>query len=178
MANTFNAPPNTTLTANTVYWLVVSNADADNGQGFRVKTGSATADTGAAMGWSIGTALRTLDIRTAWSNSNVLVIFAVKGTTGTTTTPITTPPAVTPTRTTGRGTGGGGGGTQDEHGNTPAQATLVTLDPTRTASVPGQINTAADVDTSALTCPTPGCWSSRRVGRRPPWAPCGKMGQS
>ncbi len=32
--------------------------------------------------------------------------------------------------------------------------------------------------TSALTCPTPGCWSSRRVGRRPPWARCGKMRQS
>ena len=89
-ANTFNAPSNTTLTANTVYWLVVSNAAADNGGGFRVKTGSATADTGAAMGWSIGTALWTLDIRTAWSDSSVLVIFAVKGTTGTTTT--TTPP--------------------------------------------------------------------------------------
>ena len=32
--------------------------------------------------------------------------------------------------------------------------------------------------TSAQTCPTPGQWSSRRVGRPPPWAPCGKPGQS
>ena len=94
-ANTFNAPPNTTLTANTVYWLVVSNAAADNGQGFRVKTGSETADTGAAMGWSIGTALRTPDIRTAWNDSSVLVIFAVKGTTATTTTANTAPGAPT-----------------------------------------------------------------------------------
>ena len=91
-ANTFNAPPNTTLTANTVYWLVVSNADADNGQGFRVRTGTATADTGAAMGWSIGTALWTLDIRTAWSDSSVLVIFTIKGTTGSTTVTNNTPP--------------------------------------------------------------------------------------
>ena len=80
-ANTFNAPPNTTLTANTVYWLVVSNDAAEGGEGFRIKTGSATADTGAAMGWSIGAALWTLDIRTAWSNSNSRTIFAVKGTT-------------------------------------------------------------------------------------------------
>ena len=53
----------------------------------------------------------------------------------------------TGTTTGGTTTGGGGGGpSQDEHGNTPAQATLVTLDPARTASVPGQLNTAADVD--------------------------------
>ena len=102
-ANTFNAPPNTTLTANTVYWLVVSNAAADNGQGFRVKTGSETADTGAAMGWSIGTALRTPDIRTAWNDSSVLVIFAVKGTTGTTTTANTAPSAPTGLTATAKG---------------------------------------------------------------------------
>ena len=154
-ANTFNAPPNTTLTANTDYWLVVSNAAADNGVGFRVKTGSATADTGAAMGWSIGTALWTLDINTAWSDSSVLVIFAVKGT----------------TRSGGGGgnggggnggdgNGGGGGGTtgsaRDEHGNTPAQATLVTLDPTRTSSTVGQINPAPDVDYFSVDMPHAG----------------------
>ena len=57
----------------------------------------------------------------------------------------------------GRGSGGGGGGSsQDEHGGTPAQATLVTLDPTRTASVPGQINTAADVDYFSVDVPYAG----------------------
>ena len=55
----------------------------------------------------------------------------------------------------GRG-GGGGGSSQDEHGNTPAQATLVTLDPTRTASVPGRLNTAADVDYFSVAVPHAG----------------------
>ena len=87
--NTFNAPPNTTLTAETVYWLVVSNDDAENGAGFRIKTGSETADTGAAMGWSIGAALWKLDIRNvSWSNSSSRIIFAVKGTAAGT-TPVT-----------------------------------------------------------------------------------------
>ena len=48
--------------------------------------------------------------------------------------------------TTGGGSGGGGGSARDDHGNTPAQATPVTLDPTRTSSTGGQLNTAADVD--------------------------------
>ena len=63
----------------------------------------------------------------------------------------------TGTTTGGTTTGGGGGGpSQDEHGNTPAQATLVTLDRTRTASVPGQINTAADVDYFSADVPHAG----------------------
>ena len=45
---------------------------------------------------------------------------------------------------------------QDEHGNTPAQATFVTLDPTRTASVPGRLNTAADVDYFSADVPHAG----------------------
>ena len=59
--------------------------------------------------------------------------------------------------TTGGGGGGGGGGSsQDDHGNTPAQATPVTLDPTRTASVRGQINTAPDVDYFSAAVPHAG----------------------
>ncbi len=58
--------------------------------------------------------------------------------------------------TTGGGSGGGGGSARDEHGNTPAQATPVTLDPARTASVPGQINTAADVDYFSVDVPHAG----------------------
>ena len=56
----------------------------------------------------------------------------------------------------GGGGGGGGGSSQDDHGNTPAQATPVTLDPTRTASVRGQINTAPDVDYFSAAVPHAG----------------------
>ncbi len=56
----------------------------------------------------------------------------------------------------GRPGGGGGGPSQDDHGNTPAQATPVTLDPTRTASVRGQINTAADMDYFSAAVPHAG----------------------
>ena len=56
----------------------------------------------------------------------------------------------------GRTGGGGGGSSQDEHGNTPAQATPVTLDPTRTASVPGRLNTAADMDYFSVDVPHAG----------------------
>ena len=78
--------------------------------------------------------------------------------------PITTPPITTPptgtgpsSGTTGGGTGGGGGSpSQDEHGNTPAQATLIALDPTRTASTAGQLNTVADVDYFSVDVPHAG----------------------
>ena len=75
---------------------------------------------------------------------------------------------ITPTTGTGTGTttgtttggtttgGGGGGSSQDEHGNTPAQATFVALDPTRTSSTVGQLNTAADVDYFSADVPHAG----------------------
>ena len=67
------------------------------------------------------------------------------------------PPIIPPSgTTTGSGSGGGGGSARDEHGNTPAQATPVTLDPTRTASVPGRLNTAADVDYFSADVPHAG----------------------
>ena len=66
----------------------------------------------------------------------------------------TLPPVRTPVS--GGGGGGGGGSSQDDHGDTPAQATPVTLDPTRTASVPGQINTAPDVDYFSVDVPHAG----------------------
>ena len=56
----------------------------------------------------------------------------------------------------GRTGGGGGGSSQDDHGNTPAQATLVTLDPTRTSSTVGRLNTAADVDYFSVDVPHAG----------------------
>ena len=59
--------------------------------------------------------------------------------------------------TTGGGSGGGGGSpSQDDHGNTSAQATPVTLDPTRTSSTTGQLNTAADVDYFSVDVPHAG----------------------
>ena len=80
--NTFTDPANTVLSANTVYWLVVSNDAAANGSGLRVSTTTnATADSGAAMGWSIGNALWQSDVRSEpWSTTVLRIIFAVKGT--------------------------------------------------------------------------------------------------
>ena len=69
-----------------------------------------------------------------------------------TATPQSPPP---PVRTPVSGSGGGGS-SQDDHGNTPAQATLVTLDPTRTASTVGRLNTAADVDYFSVDVPHAG----------------------
>ena len=86
-ANTFNAPLNTTLSASTTYWLVVSNSAAANGQGFRVNTADrSTADTGAATGWSIGIAKWKADFsQSVWGGSANRIIFAVKGTAADTT---------------------------------------------------------------------------------------------
>ena len=73
------------------------------------------------------------------------------------------PPAKTGTgtgrsgTTTGGDSGGGGGSpSQDDHGNTSAQATPVTLDPARTSSTTGQLNTAADVDYFSVDVPHAG----------------------
>ena len=80
--NTFTDSANTLLSANTVYWLLVSNDAAANGSGLRVSTTTnATADSGAAMGWSIGNALWQSDVRNPpWSTTVLRIIFAVKGT--------------------------------------------------------------------------------------------------
>ena len=70
--------------------------------------------------------------------------------------------AVTPPQTTGTGTGGGGGGgtATDQHGNTPAQATAVSVEDRQTARrgtrTTGQINTATDVDYFQLSVPQAG----------------------
>ena len=80
-ANTFNAPPNTTLSAGTSYWLVISNSAATDGQGFRISTSrDATADTGAAAGWSIGDARHKSDITNPWGSTSLRIIFTIKGT--------------------------------------------------------------------------------------------------
>ncbi len=87
----------------------------------------------------------------------VKVTAADDTTTQTYTVTVTRAAATEPVRAGRAGRGGGGGGSsQDEHGNTPAQATLVTLDPTRTASVPGRLNTAADVDYFTVAVPHAG----------------------
>ena len=84
--NTFNAPPNTTLNASTPYWLVVSNAAQTDGTGFRIKIATlATADAGAAMGWSIGNAKYKSEITLPnWLATSSRAIFTVKGTITTT----------------------------------------------------------------------------------------------
>ena len=82
-ANTFNAPPNTTLSANTIYWLAVSNSAGANGQGVRVRTTrNVTADPGAAAGWSIaGNARFKSDVTApSWRSTINRLIFTIKGT--------------------------------------------------------------------------------------------------
>ena len=94
----FNDPANTILSANTTYWLVVSNAAETDGVGFRIGTaGNATADDGAAMGWSIGNSLFKLDISTGWSTTGNRIIFTVKGSPVATNTPATGAPTITGT---------------------------------------------------------------------------------
>ena len=80
--NTFNAPPNTILDPNTVYWLVVSNPGDAAGQGFFVKVVfSNTLDGATAMGWSMGNNVWKADIRSpTWSSHSFRLLFAVKGT--------------------------------------------------------------------------------------------------
>ena len=79
--NTFNAQPNTTLNASTIYWLVSSNSATTNGQGFRVRLLThATANPGAPMGWSIGNAVWKSVITDSWSGTGNRIKFTVKGT--------------------------------------------------------------------------------------------------
>ena len=81
--NTFTAT-NTTLNATTTYWLVTRNSAATDGTGFRVNiTTSATADTGAAMGWSIGNGgFKSAIAEAYFSPSSNRIVFAIKGTLG------------------------------------------------------------------------------------------------
>ena len=79
--NTFNAPANTTLRADTTYWLVVSNDGRADGTGLKIGTADNPTATGAAMGWSIGSAVFKFDTRYAsWSTTKYRAVFSVKGT--------------------------------------------------------------------------------------------------
>ena len=86
-ANTFTAT-NTTLHATTTYWLVTRNSASTTGTGFEVYTANnTTADTGAAMGWSIGNGRFKADIsETSWTSSSNRIIFTIRGTLGAGTT--------------------------------------------------------------------------------------------
>ena len=67
--NTFTAPANTTLSADTTYHVLVTNADADAAVGVH-RTSSNAEDDGAADGWSIGdTRYWKATIPDAWSSS-------------------------------------------------------------------------------------------------------------
>ena len=96
-AKNFNAQANTMLSANTTYWLVVSNAAETDGVGFRIGiAGNAMVDDGAARGWSIGNSLFKLDISsTGWSTTGNRIIFTVKGSPVATNTPATGAPTIT-----------------------------------------------------------------------------------
>ena len=86
--NIFTAPANTTLSASTTYWVVTSNSATTNGAGFIVGVvGNTTLDSGTAAGWSIGAARFKNDITDAsWSSGNSFrILFAIRGTGGTTT---------------------------------------------------------------------------------------------
>ena len=65
------------------------------------------------------------------------------------------------------GGGGGGGGSRDQHGNTPAQATPVSLGAVAPwmASTAGEINTAADIDYFQITVPQAGVVVVETTGR-------------
>ena len=70
----------------------------------------------------------------------------------------------------GRGRSGGGGGgrggsSRDDHGNTAAQATAVSLDPARMASTAGQLNAPNDVDYFTLDVPHAGVLVVETTGR-------------
>ena len=67
--NTFTAPANTTLSADTTYHVLVTNADADAAVGVH-RTSSNAEDDGAAAGWSIGdTRYWKATLADAWSSS-------------------------------------------------------------------------------------------------------------
>ncbi len=84
--STFTAPAGTTLSASTTYWVVTSNSAATDGQGFRVGViNNATPDSGAAAGWSIGSARSKSDITdTSWVGDSFRILFQIRGTTGST----------------------------------------------------------------------------------------------
>ena len=150
----FTDPSNTTLEASTTYTVLIQSPGED--QLTLGGTASPAEDTGGEEDWEIADGFDT-DSGSAWSTSSGKVLrLTVKG------TPVITTPLVIITRprpilppTGGRG-GGGGSITQDDHGNTPGQATPVGLTPARTASTPGQLNTATDVDYFTVAIPSAG----------------------
>ena len=68
-------------------------------------------------------------------------------------------------RSGGGSSGGGGGSSRDDHGNTPARATPVTLDPARMAATAGQLNTPDDVDYFTVAVPQAGTLVVETTGR-------------
>ena len=102
-ANTFTAT-NTTLLATTTYWLATSNSAATNGAGFSVSTrANNTADTGAAMGWSIGDGkIKQVNTETTWTSTNSRTIFTIKGPAPVTNNPAMGAPTITGTAQVGQ----------------------------------------------------------------------------
>ena len=70
--NTFTAPVNTVLSANTTYWLHF----VPNG---KIRVGATTSDNeSGAMGWSIGNASRAIQ-RGTWVSTSCVIEFAING---------------------------------------------------------------------------------------------------
>ena len=78
---TFAAPANTTLTANTIYWLVINEGRSIAASGkLRVRRTASAGETSAASGWSIGNSRQWKNDPTdGWSPSSSLLQFAVNG---------------------------------------------------------------------------------------------------
>ena len=104
------------------------------------------ADTKSGQQVSLEVGANTIEVQVTAEDTTTTLTYTVT---------VTRAPAP-PVRTSVSGGGGGGGSSQDDHGNTPAQATPVTLDPTRTSSTGGQINTAPDVDYFSADVPHAG----------------------
>ena len=88
--NTYTAPPNTTLSASTAYWVVTRNSAGSTGTGLKVGTVAGSAlDSGTAPGWSIGNGIfKNSDSDTSWRTSNIRIRFQVRG------APVNTDPTV------------------------------------------------------------------------------------
>ena len=195
----FTPSPTVTLGTSTTYWVVAE------GDAFWVSTTSTSEDGTPAMGWEIGDAYES---RVASSTGNFTTsagpafMIRVNGTTRSGGGGGNGGGGNGGGGNGGNGGGGGGGGTVTAVGTAVVAVVVVavvaaaraapatntaTRQPRRPSSpwtppgphpCRGRSTRPPTWITSALTCPTPGCWSSRRVGRPPPWARCGKMRQS
>ena len=76
----FTAPPNTTMTANTTYWVKVAQTDGTDGLPDYWTTSSDSEDSGKASGWNIGNGhLKRENETDSWSNRSDSAIIRISG---------------------------------------------------------------------------------------------------